>query len=59
MLNRQFLIRFRSILIDLLNTVDDELGLPRTVPKKTTRREEQRKRRREQMVVDVSSESVI
>lgn len=37
-LNRQFLMRLRSIIIDLLNVIDDELGLPRTIPAKSERR---------------------
>lgn len=38
MVDRQFLMRFRSIIIELLNCLDDTLGLPRTIPPKAERR---------------------
>lgn len=38
MIDRVFLMRLRSIVIDLLNTIDDSLGLPRTIPDKSERR---------------------
>jgi len=37
-MNREFLTYFRSLLIQLLNAIDDELGLPRTIPAKGERR---------------------
>jgi hypothetical protein len=37
-IDRNALIYFRSLLIQLLNTVDDMLGLPRTIPGKKDRR---------------------
>ena len=36
--NRQNLMHFRSIVIQLLNALDDMLGLPRTIPAKDKRR---------------------
>jgi hypothetical protein len=36
--DRTFLMRLRSILIELLNCLDDSLGLPRTIPSKAERR---------------------
>ena len=43
MIDRHFLMRIRSILIELLNTLDDALGLPRTIPPKSERRRMQAK----------------
>jgi hypothetical protein len=37
-IDRRILIHFRSLLIQLLNTVDDMLGEPRTIPGKSERR---------------------
>jgi hypothetical protein len=37
-LDRQTLIYFRSLLVQLLNQVDDMLGFPRTIPGKKERK---------------------
>lgn len=38
MIDRVFLMRLRSIIIELLNALDDSLGLPRTIPPRSERR---------------------
>lgn len=38
MIDRIFLMRLRSIVIELLNCLDDTLGLPRTIPPRAERR---------------------
>jgi len=39
MIEREFLMRIRSLVIQLLNTIDDALGLPRTILDKNARRQ--------------------
>lgn len=39
MIDRQLLMKLRSIVIQLLNALDDTLQLPRTIPDKSTRRQ--------------------
>ena len=52
--DKVFLERFRRIIIELLNALDDALGLPRTVPPKSQRRKMARQR-----AIDVSVEKVV
>ena len=42
-MDAEFLMRFRSLLIQLLNLIDDALGLARTIPPKSVRRANRRK----------------
>jgi len=46
-IDRIFLIQIRNIVINLLNTLDDALGLPRTIPCKDDRRLLQKIRNRD------------
>ena len=47
MVDKTFLTQIRYLLIDLLNAIDDALGLPRTIPCRDDRRLLQKIRNRD------------